>query len=46
VAKIKDKGLMSDEKTLRSLLVAVANGKVTPDKALDSLKDLTYESVG
>ncbi len=37
---------MTDEKTLRSLLEAVANGKVTPDTALDSLKDLTYESVG
>ncbi|MFW9257522.1 nickel pincer cofactor biosynthesis protein LarB [Nostoc sp. CALU 546] len=37
---------MTDEKTLRSLLVAVANGKVTPDTALDSLKNLTYESVG
>ncbi|MBD2562498.1 MULTISPECIES: nickel pincer cofactor biosynthesis protein LarB [Nostoc] len=37
---------MTDEKTLRSLLEAVANGKVTPDTALDSLKNLTYESVG
>lgn len=37
---------MTDEKTLRSLLQAVANGKVTPDTALDSLKNLTYESVG
>ncbi|MBN3948840.1 MAG: nickel pincer cofactor biosynthesis protein LarB [Nostoc sp. NMS7] len=37
---------MTDEKTLRSLLEAVANGKVTPDTALDSLKDLAYESVG
>ena len=37
---------MTDEKALRSLLEAVANGKVTPDMALDSLKDLAYESVG
>ncbi|MEH2289936.1 nickel pincer cofactor biosynthesis protein LarB [Nostoc sp.] len=37
---------MTNEKTLRSLLEAVANGKVTPDTALDSLKDLAYESVG
>ncbi|MBD2409224.1 1-(5-phosphoribosyl)-5-amino-4-imidazole-carboxylate carboxylase [Nostoc calcicola FACHB-389] len=37
---------MTNEKNLRSLLEAVANGKVSPDIALDSLKDLTYESVG
>lgn len=37
---------MTNEKDLRSLLEAVAYGKVTPDMALDSLKDLTYESVG
>jgi pyridinium-3,5-biscarboxylic acid mononucleotide synthase len=37
---------MTDEQGLRSLLIAVANGKVTPDVAVDKLKDLTYESVG
>jgi pyridinium-3,5-biscarboxylic acid mononucleotide synthase len=37
---------MTNDKTLRSLLEAVANGNVSPDKALDSLKDLAYESVG
>jgi NCAIR mutase (PurE)-related protein len=37
---------MTDEITLRSLLDAVANGKVTPDIALDKLKDLAYEPVG
>jgi pyridinium-3,5-biscarboxylic acid mononucleotide synthase len=37
---------MTDENILRSLLKAVADGNVTPDKALDSLKDLTYEQVG
>ena len=37
---------MTQPETLRSLLEAVANGKVTPDMALDSLKDLAYESVG
>ena len=31
---------------LRSLIQSVASGKLTPDEALDSLKDLTYESVG
>ena len=36
---------MTQPEALRSLLEAVANGKVTPDKALDSLKDLAYESV-
>ncbi|MDP5339038.1 MAG: nickel pincer cofactor biosynthesis protein LarB [Nodularia sp. (in: cyanobacteria)] len=37
---------MTQPENLRSLLEAVANGKVTPDMALDSLKDLAYESVG
>jgi hypothetical protein len=36
---------VTQPEALRSLLEAVANGKVTPDKALDSLKDLAYESV-
>ncbi|MDZ8054280.1 MAG: nickel pincer cofactor biosynthesis protein LarB [Aulosira sp. ZfuVER01] len=37
---------MTSEKALRSLLESVAHGKVTPDKALNSLKDLAYERVG
>ena len=37
---------MTQPENLRSLLQAVANGKVTPDMALDSLKDLAYEPVG
>jgi NCAIR mutase (PurE)-related protein len=37
---------MTDEKDLRSLLQAVANGNVTPDVALDKLKNLAYEPVG
>ncbi|YAF93881.1 MAG: nickel pincer cofactor biosynthesis protein LarB [Nodularia sp. CChRGM 3473] len=37
---------MTQPEALRSLLEAVANGKVTPEIALDSLKDLAYESVG
>ncbi|WP_066375165.1 MULTISPECIES: nickel pincer cofactor biosynthesis protein LarB [unclassified Anabaena] len=37
---------MTQPEILRSLLESVANGKVTPDMALDSLKDLAYESVG
>jgi pyridinium-3,5-biscarboxylic acid mononucleotide synthase len=37
---------MTNDKVLRSLLEAVANGNVSPDTALDSLKDLAYESVG
>jgi pyridinium-3,5-biscarboxylic acid mononucleotide synthase len=37
---------VTQPEALRSLLEAVANGKVTPDKALDSLKDLAYEPVG
>ncbi|MBD2354298.1 nickel pincer cofactor biosynthesis protein LarB [Tolypothrix sp. FACHB-123] len=37
---------MTNEKALRSLLEAVADGNVTPNQALDSLKDLDYERVG
>ncbi|MEA5576504.1 nickel pincer cofactor biosynthesis protein LarB [Anabaena sp. UHCC 0451] len=37
---------MTQPEALRSLLEAVANGKISPDVALDSLKDLAYESVG
>ncbi|MFM2061035.1 MAG: nickel pincer cofactor biosynthesis protein LarB [Cyanobacteriota bacterium] len=37
---------MSQPENLRSLLEAVANGKISPEIALDSLKDLAYESVG
>ena len=37
---------MTQPENLRSLLQAVANGKLTPDMALDSLKDLAYEPVG
>jgi len=37
---------VTQPETLRSLLEAVANGKVTPDMALDSLKHLAYEPVG
>ncbi|WP_071188214.1 nickel pincer cofactor biosynthesis protein LarB [Trichormus sp. NMC-1] len=37
---------MTQPEALRSLLEAVANGKVSPEMALNSLKDLTYESVG
>ncbi|MEA5553540.1 nickel pincer cofactor biosynthesis protein LarB [Anabaena cylindrica UHCC 0172] len=37
---------MTQPEALRSLLAAVANGKISPDKAFDSLKDLNYESVG
>jgi pyridinium-3,5-biscarboxylic acid mononucleotide synthase len=37
---------MTDEQGLRSLLIAVANGNVSPDVAMDKLKDLTYEPVG
>jgi NCAIR mutase (PurE)-related protein len=36
---------MTDEKALRSLLEAIANGKITPEQGLNSLKDLAYESV-
>lgn len=37
---------MTQPETLRSLLEAVANGKLSPDMALNSLKDLAYEPVG
>ncbi|MDB9304305.1 nickel pincer cofactor biosynthesis protein LarB [Nodularia spumigena] len=37
---------MTQPENLRSLLQAVANGKLTPDMALDSLKDWPYEPVG
>ena len=37
---------MNQPESLRSLLEAVANGQVTPDIALDSLKSWSYESVG
>jgi NCAIR mutase (PurE)-related protein len=37
---------VTQTETLRSLLEAVANGKVTPEMALESLKDLAYEPVG
>jgi pyridinium-3,5-biscarboxylic acid mononucleotide synthase len=37
---------MTQPEALRSLLEAVANGKISPDRAFDSLKDLNYESVG
>ncbi|WP_414529068.1 nickel pincer cofactor biosynthesis protein LarB [Nodularia chucula] len=37
---------MTQPEALRSLLQEVANGKVTPDMAFNSLKDLSYESVG
>ncbi|TVP63541.1 MAG: nickel pincer cofactor biosynthesis protein LarB [Nodularia sp. (in: Bacteria)] len=37
---------MTQPENLRSLLQAVANGKVSPEMALDSLKDLAYEPVG
>jgi hypothetical protein len=37
---------VTQPENLRSLLQAVANGKLTPDMALDSLKDLAYEPVG
>jgi pyridinium-3,5-biscarboxylic acid mononucleotide synthase len=37
---------VTQPEALRSLLEAVANGKVTPDMALDSLKNLAYEPVG
>ncbi|MGB3761390.1 MAG: nickel pincer cofactor biosynthesis protein LarB [Rivularia sp. (in: cyanobacteria)] len=36
---------MTDEKSLQSLLNAVANGTVTTDAAFSQLKDLAYESV-
>lgn len=37
---------MSQPENLRSLLESVANGKISPDMAFESLKDLAYESVG
>jgi len=35
-----------DPETLRQLLQAVASGTVTPDTALDSLRDLPFENLG
>ena len=37
---------MTQPENLRSLLEAVADGKITPEIAFDSLKDLAYQSVG
>jgi pyridinium-3,5-biscarboxylic acid mononucleotide synthase len=37
---------MTNNKSLRSLLESVARGNVTPDVALETLKNLSYESVG
>ncbi|MBA4450561.1 1-(5-phosphoribosyl)-5-amino-4-imidazole-carboxylate carboxylase, partial [Cylindrospermopsis raciborskii CS-506_D] len=37
---------MTQPENLQSLLQAVANGKISPDLALESLKNLAYESVG
>ncbi|WP_353931789.1 nickel pincer cofactor biosynthesis protein LarB [Okeanomitos corallinicola TIOX110] len=37
---------MTQPENLRSLLESVANGIVSPEMALNSLKDLAYESVG
>ncbi|MBD2455978.1 nickel pincer cofactor biosynthesis protein LarB [Nostoc sp. FACHB-87] len=37
---------MTNDQNLRSLLEEVANGKVTPDIAFNSLKNLAYEPVG
>ncbi|WP_017652047.1 nickel pincer cofactor biosynthesis protein LarB [Fortiea contorta] len=37
---------MTQTEALRSLLEAVASGKLSPDNAFDSLKDLAYEKVG
>ncbi|MBD2384568.1 nickel pincer cofactor biosynthesis protein LarB [Cylindrospermum sp. FACHB-282] len=37
---------MTQPEALRSLLEAVKNGNITPDKALDTLKNLAYEPVG
>lgn len=36
---------MTDETALRSLLESVANGNITPDVALDNLKNFAYEPV-
>jgi pyridinium-3,5-biscarboxylic acid mononucleotide synthase len=38
--------MMNSVDGLRSLLAAVSQGKVSPDAALESLKDLSYEKVG
>ncbi len=37
---------MNQSNALRSLLTSVAKGNLTPDAALDKLKNLNYESVG
>jgi NCAIR mutase (PurE)-related protein len=37
---------MTQPEALRSLLEAVANGNLSPEVALDSLKDLAYQPVG
>jgi pyridinium-3,5-biscarboxylic acid mononucleotide synthase len=37
---------VTEPEALRSLLESVANGNVTPNVALDKLKNLTYEPVG
>jgi NCAIR mutase (PurE)-related protein len=37
---------VTQPETLRSLLESVANGQITPDKAIDALKNSAYESVG
>ncbi|KAB8320012.1 nickel pincer cofactor biosynthesis protein LarB [Tolypothrix campylonemoides VB511288] len=37
---------MMDDKSLRILLETVANGNITPDAALEKLKNLAYEPVG
>ena len=37
---------MTNDKTLRSLLEAVANGKVTPDIGLYTLESLSYKPAG
>jgi pyridinium-3,5-biscarboxylic acid mononucleotide synthase len=37
---------VTETENLRSLLQEVASGKLSPDMALESLKDLSYESVG
>jgi hypothetical protein len=41
-----DKGQMTDDTSLRSLLESVANGNMTPDGALEKLRHLAYEPVG
>ncbi|MEA5618292.1 nickel pincer cofactor biosynthesis protein LarB [Cronbergia sp. UHCC 0137] len=37
---------MNQPEALKSLLESVANGKITPDMALNSLQDLKYQPVG